>query len=666
MEKVKNVAIKIGKNYTVLFTVYLFAIEILFKILTGTFEWNYSLLRIFISSCIISGCLNLLVEFIKNDKVKKAVLIFFSLLVGIYALAQLGFNNFLGNYASLNTSSQLGKVTSYIMDYLHSFKNTYYLILLPTIAIILYVIFVKREKSSYRVRTKLLILVLLCTCYVPTLTLEFMQNKFQYVKNTTLFQNPALPNVAVNQFGISVFGLLDVKSKLLGQSNDLSENAEEVDSQKEIDDEKMKEVIANETDETMNSLNRYFYSRDVADTNEYTGMFEGKNLILIMLESTNNIMINEEYFPTLYKLYNEGIAFTNHYSPRNNCSTGNNEFSALTSLYTINNVCSANVYKNNTYFTSLFHLFENAGYQTSSYHNYTEHYYYRSTIHKNLGTTYYGVEELGIPYSNAYKEWPSDVALVEESYKRFATDEPFMAFLTTVTTHQPYGVSSTYGDKYLSRFKDLDVSMSVKRYLSKMTELDLALERLLELLEEDGKLEDTVIVMFGDHYPYGIKTEELQKMFDYDLEVNKEIERTPFVIYNSEISAEKRDSYTTYINILPTIANLFNLEYDSRLYMGEDLFSDSYSNIAVFADGSWQSPYAYYDAEKSELSYISDEYTYSDEEIMDINREINQKISMSNLAIVQNYFHYLDQKLNEKEAEPVDPDDRENTPTSSE
>ncbi len=142
MEKVKNVAIKIGKNYTVLFTVYLFAIEILFKILTGTFEWNYSLLRIFISSCIISGCLNLLVEFIKNDKVKKAVLIFFSLLVGIYALAQLGFNNFLGNYASLNTSSQLGKVTSYIMDYLHSFKNTYYLILLPTMAIILYVIFV--------------------------------------------------------------------------------------------------------------------------------------------------------------------------------------------------------------------------------------------------------------------------------------------------------------------------------------------------------------------------------------------------------------------------------------------------------------------------------------------------------------------------------------------
>jgi len=82
-----------------------------------------------------------------------------------------------------------------------------------------------------------------------------------------------------------------------------------------------------------------------------------------------------------------------------------------------------------------------------------------------------------------------------------------MALLTTVTTHQPYGFSSTYGDKYLDKFKDLKVSISMKRYLSKMMELDKAMERLLELLEESGELENTVLVMFGDHYPYGINTE---------------------------------------------------------------------------------------------------------------------------------------------------------------
>lgn len=661
MKKMKE----IFRNRTILFTVYLFLIEVLFKLLTGTFSFSYALLRIFLSSCILSCILNLGLRFIHREKVEKAILILFSLVVGVYALAQLGFNNFLGNYASLNTSSQLGKVTSYIMDYLHSFKGSYYLILIPTILFILYILFQKEKSTFLRIRYFGVLTVFFIALYIPTLTLGFMQEKFQYISNQVLFQNPSLPNVAVNQFGINIFGLLDVKSKLTGQSNNMSSVTDiEETNERVVDDEKILEIMENETDATMNSLNRYFYSRKITEKNDYTGKFQDKNLILIMLESVNNVMINEEYFPTLYKLYHDGISFTNHYSPRNNCSTGNNEFSALTSLYTINNVCSANVYKDNTYFESLFHLFSNQGYKTSSFHNYTEKYYYRNTIHGNLGTTYYGVEDLQIPYDNAYKEWPSDVALVEEAWDRINHDERYMALLTTVTTHQPYGVSSTYGNKYLDRFKDLNVSMSMKRYLSKMTELDLALERLLELLTESGELEDTVLVLFGDHYPYGIKTSELQEMFDYNLEENKEIERTPFIIYNSETEAQKIDSYTTYMNILPTVANLFNLDYDPRLYLGEDLFSEEYSNIAVFADGSWQSPYAYYDAEKAKIVYIQDEFRYTDDEIININKDINQKISMSNLAIVKNYFHYLNQKLN-GEDEEQDVDDRTSSITSS-
>ncbi len=666
-----NVQAKFLKIFTydcVIFILYLLTIELLFKALTGTLEWNYTLLRIFISSSFVSVLFFSLVEQIPSSKVRKSVIIFFTLLIGIYSLAQLGFNNFLGNYMSLNTSSQLGKVTSYIMDYLHSFKANYYLLCLPMLFVIFYTLFVKHEPKKYALKPTLVLLFVLAVLYLPTLSLEFMQNKFQYVKNTTLFNNPALPNVAVNQFGISMFGILDVKSKLLGQASDLSETRDESQddfSKREIDDEKILEIIENETDSTMNSLNRYFFSRNVTETNEYTGRLEDKNLILIMLESVNPMMVNEEYFPTLYKIYHDGISFSNHYSPRNNCATGNNEFSALTSLYTINNVCSANVYKNNTYFESLFHLFENQGYQVSSYHNYTEQYYYRNTIHKNLGSTYFGVDELEIPYENVYKEWPSDVSLVEEAYRRLNTDEKFMALLTTVTTHQPYGVSSTYGDKYLDRFQDLDVSISVKRYLSKMVELDLALERLLELLEEDGILEDTTIVMFGDHYPYGIKTSELQKMFDYDLEQNQEIEKTPFVIYDSSLEREERKEYTTYMNILPTLANLFNLEYDPRLYMGEDLFSKDYSNIAVFTDGSWQSSYAYYDAESSRIHYIVDDFRYSDEAILAINKEINEKISMSNLAIVKNYFHYLERKLYPERVNDSVSDDEGSLSTSS-
>lgn len=668
MKNVKNILIKMLKNNTVMFTVYLMAVEILFKLLTNTFSINYTLLRIFISSCILSTLLNIGVSFIKNKNIQKLIWILLTLLVGIYALAQLGFNNFLGNYVSLNTSSQLGKVTSYIKDYLYSFKTVYYTMLIPVVLYIPYILFVKEKSKILKIRYSSLVFILLIGIYIPTITLEFMQNKFQYVSNKVLFKNPALPNVAINQFGISMYGILDVKSKVTGEPSDLSEVAQlEESTEREINDEKINEIIENETDATMNSLNKYFYSRDITEKNDYTGMFEGKNLILIMLESTNNLMINEEYFPTLYKLYNEGISFDNNFSPRNNCSTGNNEFSALTSLYTINNVCSANIYKDNTYFESIFNLFSNKDYEVSSFHNYTEKYYYRKTIHANLGSTYYGVDDLEIPYSNAYKEWPSDVELIEESFKRIDHSKPYMTLLTTVTTHQPYGVSSTYGDKHLDKFKDLKVSKSVKRYLSKMTELDLALERLLELLEEEGELEETVIVMFGDHYPYGIKTEELQKMFDYDLEENMEIERTPFIIYNSEIESKKVDTYTTYINITPTLANLFNLDYDPRLYLGEDLFSENISDIAIFADGSWENEYAYYDAEASKINYKTEDFTYTDEEIYNINKDINQKISMSNLAIVKNYFNYLDNKLNKTDEDSTrEEDDKTSGVTSSE
>src|SRR5574344_2670090 len=131
------------------------------------------------------------------------------------------------------------------------------------------------------------------------------------------------------------------------------------------------------------------------------------------MESTNDIAINEEEYPNIYKLYSEGIHFNNNYSPRNNCSTGNNEMTVMTSLFTINNTCTANTYKKKTYFESIFNLFNNAGYQTSSYHDYAEYYYDRKTIHPNMGSMhYYNVVDLGIRWTSEYKEWPSDVDLL--------------------------------------------------------------------------------------------------------------------------------------------------------------------------------------------------------------------------------------------------------------
>ena len=190
-----------------------------------------------------------------------------------------------------------------------------------------------------------------------------------------------------------------------------------------------------------------------------------------------------------------------------------------------------------------------------------------------------------------------------------------------------------------------DIRTDLKRYKSKLKILDNALGILLDGLEKKGILDDTVIVMYGDHYPYGLSTDTINTVLDYDTNVDYENERVPFVIYNTDIDSKEFDSYTSYINILPTVANLFDLDYDPRLYMGNDLLSKDYESIVIFADGSWKNEYAYYNASRSSIEYYTDK-TYTIEELQNINNKIDLKIKMSSLAIKNNYFNYLYNSLN--------------------
>ncbi len=421
------------------------------------------------------------------------------------------------------------------------------------------------------------------------------------------------------------------------------------DFTRHIDSSTWEKIIAEEKNSNYRKLSNYYISQEITDKNNFTGIFKDKNLILIMMESTNNIAINEEYYPNLYKLYNEGWAWDNSYSPRNACSTGNNEMSGMVSLFTINNSCTANNYMNNVYPESIFNLFNNADYTTSSYHNYTDQYYARTTIHPNMGSgKYYGVQALGIPYNNVYQEWPSDVELVDKMLEKTEDQERFMVWMTTVSAHQPYTVNSELGSKHLDMFKDTNYNISLKRYMSKLKEFDLAIGELLDGLEKQGKLDDTVIVLYADHYPYGLTDATIQNYLGTSIKDN-EIDRTPFIIYSTGIQAQKFDEYTSYMNIVPTVANLFDLDYDPRYYAGHDLMDKNYEDRVIFADGSWRDKKAYYNASTGKVTYVDDNDKYSDEVVASINKDIKNRISMSNLAIRTNYFKYLYSKIDEYE-----------------
>lgn len=645
----------------------LFSIEVLSRVIANSTLVSFAILRILLGLIFITIIISCITSLLKRN-VTKFINIGIVTIFSIYSFLQAGFHNFLGVYMSFKTSSQFGAVTSYIKDFFLSFKPIFFIVFIPLVLIILYYIFIDKKinvivntvKSIVTILYCLLFLVLSGYVYYLTIVTPIFQNAFQSISNKELFLTASNPSIVIDQYGTIGFVILDVKAILfpIDMKEEYvvrSEEKKQVSINSRVfDDNAWNLLINEEEDETLNYINQYLINNRSTDKNEYTGMFEGKNLIVIMMESVNDIFINPEYYPNFYKMLSNGWYFENNYSPRNSCATMNNEFSGLTSLYSIYNTCTASKYKENTYSESMFNLFNNntkTKYTTFSAHNYTEAYYPRGTIHKNMGSgEYFGVEDLGIKYSNEYRNWSNDDDFMKSFLnildRKTSDGENFMTWLTTVSSHQPYSTNSIQGDKYYDLTKNTNYPSDVRRYMSKLKILDDGLGVLLEGLESRGILDDTVIVLYGDHYPYGISTKNLNKVLEYDTTKEMNAERVPLVIYNSEMNPYTFNGYTTYLNLLPTLANLFNLNYDPRLYLGTDMFSDEYRSLAVFADGSWKNEKAFYDASKMKIKYYSsDEYTQG--EIKEINDLIDEHVTLSSSIITNNYFEYLDEKLKE-------------------
>lgn len=659
---------RIFKN-TIIFFFYIYLTELIirFNVQSKFFDWaNF---RIVISSIIMAILISIIISSGKTI-FRNICATIIGFVIVAYSWAEVNLYFYLGFFMGTGNAEQGTKVTDYYKEYLAATKPLTYLIIILFIIILLYYWYIERKLKISKLNKTvyftfkpesrkskisvygyaILIFIFLSAIYYSTLKVDFMQNKLQSTSNVNLIIYPENSNLAVSQFGVVIYGISDLFSSIFKTEKiamyeyeyKYNEHKTQVnDFTRYVNDDAWKALIENETNSTYNNLNNYFINREITPKNEYTGIFEGKNLIYILMESIGEIAIHPELFPNIYKLYSEGISFKNNYSPRNSCATGNNEMASMTSLYTINNTCTANTYKQNTYFQSVFNHFNRLGYATSSYHDYAEFYYSRRIIHPNMGSSVYkNAADLGIKWSALYEEWPSDVDFIETATPHFINEDKFMVYLTTVTTHQPYSVSSTYGDKHLSELSEYKYSLPLKRYLSKLMELDAALGLLIEKLKDENKLDDTVIVLFGDHYPYGLSSDYINEFLNYNVKENNEVDRTPLIIYNSTQEPKQVDKYTSVVDILPTVLNMFNVSYDPRLYLGHDIFS-SYNDRVVFADGSWQDKIGFYKSTTTKFIPKSEDATYTIEELININNEISQVQKMSAMAIKNNYFNYL-------------------------
>lgn len=399
--------------------------------------------------------------------------------------------------------------------------------------------------------------------------------------------------------------------------------------------------------------------------NEYTNMFDGKNVIFLQLEGMDSWLLNETDTPNLYGMLDNSFVFTNHYSYYNGGgSTFNSELAVNTGLITpISYVQNAYSFNQNYFGYSLASLFKQIGYSVNAFHMNTKEYYSRGANYKNWGyENYYSLLDEN-SYSDLSYELDRELILNADFYDRmFRQDGNFLHYIITYTPHTPFttlkGVGKLLAQEIYGEddIPDLSEEESARLYAA---ETDKMVGLLLQALKDNDLYDNTVIVAYADHYLYTLSDKTILEQ--YKETDNNLINHTPFFIWSSDLERTDVDKVNSQLDILPTVLNLFGIGYIREFYIGNDIFDEDYDGYVFFSDGSWFDGTVY--AEDGEIAgYWNGERIVSDlSEIPDsvkreyevrengqtafeaLDEHINMLIQRNDLTLKYDYFRRLKQ-----------------------
>lgn len=381
-----------------------------------------------------------------------------------------------------------------------------------------------------------------------------------------------------------------------------------------------------DTSDLSAEIDAYFEEKPEHQGNEYTGILEGQNVIAVMLESIDDWVITPEVMPTLHGMMESSINFTNLYTPDYASGyTFNTEFAFNLGVYPYSNGNVSYALTRSTFPYSIANMFEQAGYSANSFHEGEPDFYNRGPMHITFGYDIY----------HCYRDYPlSGVSVHDDTflpkndalYAAMTAGEPFCSFVITYSAHLPYA-QDDFTVWCREQFPEYNVyGEELSGLYAKARLTDEMFRLLLERLEADGKLEDTVFVCYTDHYLYGLQDQELlqQKSEEAGSPI---LEKTPAFIWWPGCEGVQIDKVCQTVDLAPTIYNLFGMEVPKNI-MGSDILDDSYPGYAIFPYTTWVKDGTY--VKYGEVQWNE---SMTEEEIRDMN------------AFVQRYYYINDSIL---------------------
>ncbi len=642
-------------NALTLFAMFLLSIiylEILFKSRVLAFEFNAALFRVVLFSFSYAFFIMFLLMFFKQ-KTAQRTSIFIIVIISFLFLNQEVYNSFVEGFYSFRVIGDFTAGLSFFSDYFQALRFgqiTYFLPLIGFIVLLKYDL-INFDVEYYNIKQPLIVLV------IAALSLFIGIQTISGDSNIDAIDSED-PLIDVTTGTLINYNDVDLYTYVYNNQEALQKFGLLTYTQRDFFNLFRKDPISKAAYDIL--IRDYLENLPPHKANNMTGLFEDKNFILIMAESFDTFAIHETLTPNLYALKQQYTYFENYYSPLYYRSTADTEFLVQTSMYPNKNVTlSMDAYMDNTFPTTFPKLFEDKGYSTYSFHNYTDYFYPRGDFHVNtLGyDQYWGSEELGIT-SNFDPDniiidhvWQSDYELMRLAVPKFINDNRFFVNLLTVSGHFQYSENHEMAKpEYVNAVTDYfaeqnqldDVPDDIIYYLAVHMELDKAIGYLMDELEAANKKDDTVVMIFGDHYAYGINNEDIWEYEDQYKTDNDDLDihNVPMMIISDETDFYGvQDEYMSSIDIMPTVANLFDLNANYRQLFGSDIYDDN-PNIVHFANGSMLSANFRYNSLTQDYETIDD--TVTDYYVLSLNTAFVNEYLYNVRILEYNYYNKND------------------------